>query len=353
MRVSCLSLLVGLLAATSAVAEAGQGSTPAPAVCTPAPVLDNDFPDPGVFRDPASGGEVFVYGTNTGAPDSGASLNVPFIRSDDPALARWTPMSEALPRLPGWARPASTWAPAIAHRPGGPYRLYFTARYGYSGRQCIGVAVSASPSGPFTPTDEVKPLVCPLAQGGAIDSSVFRQDDGSEYLLWKTDANCCEGVPVIYIQPLAPDGLSLVGDHMADAPWLLPDAVPLIRRDQAWEGLVVEAPTLLKHAGRYYLFYSGGFYGGGDYAVGYASALSLLGPYQKAAAPILGASTVGLSGPGGQDIFTGPDGADWIAFHAWREVGGRRYRALYLGRIDWSAGGPSVRIACAPPDVPY
>ena len=32
---------------------------------------------------------------------------------------------------------------------------------------------------------------------------------------------------------------------------------PLFRNDQAWEGTVVEAPFLWKHAGRYYMFYSG------------------------------------------------------------------------------------------------
>jgi beta-xylosidase len=345
MRMVCFSLLASLLASNAAAA---QGSRTMSTACVPAPALDQDFPDPGVFHEPAPWEDVFVYGTNTGAPRSRGTLNVPFSRSRDPELGHWTPIEEALPRLPGWARPAYTWAPSVAHRPGGFYRLYFTARFRFSGRECIGVAVGSTPSGPFTPTDDVKPLVCPLAQGGAIDSSVYQDDDGAEYLLWKTDANCCEGVPAIYIQRLSPDGLSLVGPHLKKAPWVLPDAVPLIQRDQAWEGQVVEAPTLIHHEGRYYLFYSGGFYGGADYAVGYASAPALLGPYDKAAAPILSVAGVGLPGPGGEDIFTGPGGDDWIAFHAWRAVGSRRYRAFYLGRINWTLNGPTVETACAP-----
>jgi beta-xylosidase len=283
--------------------------------------------------------------------DTGAVINTPVVRADDPDLARWSRPVDALPRLPGWARPGFTWAPALAHTPGGPYRLYFVARYGLSGRQCVGVAVSASPTGPFVPTDEVKPLVCTLGEGGAIDPSVFRDDDGAEYLLWKSDANCCGGDPAIYLQRLAPDGLGLAGPHAADTPWLAPDATRLIVRDQAWEGRVIEAPSLVKHAGRYVLFYSANDYASSGYAVGYATAASLMGPYQKASGPILNAAGSGLDGPGGADIFTGPDKATWIAFHAWRGDGAGRHRALYFGRIDWRDGGPAVTTACQAPSA--
>ncbi len=346
MRARCVALLVAVLAAPAAATEPGAGPA---VVCAPAPLIDADFPDPDLFVDPAPGGGVFAYATNAAAPNGGGMLNVPFSRSADPALAHWSAPAEALPRLPSWAQPGYTWAPAVAHRPGGPYRLYFTARYGFSGRPCVGVAVADSPAGPFTPTDDVRPLVCPLGLGGAIDPDVFREDDGGEYLLWKTDSNCCDGGPEIYIQKLAADGLSLVGPHAADGPWLLADAVSLLRRDQPWEGRVVEAPSLRKHDGRYVLFYSGGFYASVGYAVGYAVSDSLLGPYRKAAAPILATTDAGLTGPGGEMVFTGPDGGDWMAFHGWRADSGRTYRAFYLGRIDWASGLPVVRTDCAPP----
>jgi beta-xylosidase len=338
-----LALIVTtLLAATSAAAQPGRtGET-----CTLAPAIASDFPDPSILYDPALNGEVFAYATNI-ATAPGGLLNVPVSRSVDPRLKQWSAPTDALPRLPGWARGSYTWAPAVAHRPGEPYRLYFTARYGFSGRPCIGVAVSQGPTGPFTPTSETKPLVCPLGEGGAIDPSIFKEEDGSEYLLWKTDSNCCEGVPTLYIQQLAPDGLSLVGPNSAEAPWLLPDATPLIHADQPWEGRVIEAPTLLKHQGRYDLFYSGGDYASNRYAVGYASAASLFGPYQKAAGPILSSSTSGLQGPGGQDVFAGPDGETWIAFHAWQ--GPPRYRALYFGQIVWTGGSPNAALQCADP----
>jgi beta-xylosidase len=320
--------------------------------CTPTPALDSDFPDPSLLVDPSAGGVAYAYGTNITAPGSQTLLNIPVIHSSDPHLGQWSSAVDALPRLPAWARPGFTWAPAVVHRAGGPYRLYFTARYGFSGRPCIGVAVSDIAAGPFKPTSETKPLVCPLGQGGAIDPSVFEDDDGAEYLLWKTDSNCCEGVPTILTQRLSADGLSFAGADLSDLPWLTPDAVPLILRDQPWEGRVVEAPTLTKHAGQYFLFYSGGDYASSRYAVGYASAKTLLGPYEKAPTPILSEASTGLSGPGGQDVFEGPDGETWIAFHGWRDGRPNRFRALYFGRVAWDSGGPHILVACTPPPPP-
>jgi hypothetical protein len=55
------------------------------------------------------------------------------------------------------------------------------------------------------------------------------------------------------------------------------DAKILIHNDQPWEGPVVEAPFMWKHAGRYYLFYSGNGYKSPEYAVGYAVADHITG----------------------------------------------------------------------------
>ena len=55
----------------------------------------------------------------------------------------------------------------------------------------------------------------------------------------------------------------------------------LIKEDQPWEGNLIEAPTLFRHGSRYYLFYSANAYNTCDYAVGYAVADSVTGPYTK------------------------------------------------------------------------
>jgi beta-xylosidase len=348
-RTSTPTLGLAAVALLSAVSVAA--AVPAPEGCRFAPAIASDFPDPSILNDPETGA-TFAYATNIASPASasasasGGLINVPVSRAADAELAGWSAVQDALPRLPRWARGAYTWAPAVVAHPDDGYRLYFTARYGYSGRPCIGVAVSLSPAGPFIPSSDSKPLVCPLSEGGAIDPSVFRDDDGQPYLLWKTDTNCCDGAPTIYIQKLSADGLSLVQTAPGDGPWLLPEATPLIHTDQPWEGRTIEAPSLYKHEGRYYLFYSGGDYMTGGYAVGYASAASILGPYQKAPAPILTSSTSGLEGPGGEDMFDRPDGRTWAAFHAWQGQRPSRFRALYFGQVVWTPEGPQIRPLC-------
>lgn len=338
--------LAAVLAAPSAAAAQTLPAPSAAPACPFAPVLDADFPDPELYVDAASR-RIFVLGTNVEGPD-GRLLNTPEVWAPLPGLRPFSAPWDALPRLPSWARPGFTWAPALAHREGGPWRLYFTARYGLSGRPCIGVATAEGPEGPFTPTDEAAPLVCPLSKGGAIDPSVFTDADGTEYLLWKTDANCCAGDPEVDLERLSADGLALE-DAGPKAPFLLPEAHALIRRDQPSEGQVVEAPTLVRREGRYVLFYSAGDYTGRGYEVAYATSPALLGPYVKAATPLLSTPLLGVDGPGGQALATGPGGGTLLAFHAWKVAQGRRYRALYFGTVTWGPEGPAYAPFCPGP----
>ena len=58
----------------------------------------------------------------------------------------------------------------------------------------------------------------------------------------------------------------------------------MIMPDQAWEkhrGNIVEGPEMLKHNGVYYLTYSGSHFESPEYAVGYATSSSPLGPWEK------------------------------------------------------------------------
>lgn len=136
---------------------------------------------------------------------------------------------------------------------------------------------------------------------------------------------------------MTPDGLGLVGEPTR-----------LVRNDNAWEGRVVEAPTMLKHDDKYYLFFSGNDYAGPPYAVGYATCDSPVGPCEDAPEnPILESKMDKpplVVGPGHQTVFQVGD-QTWIAYHAW-EVGsnglrgGRRF--MYLDKIDWKDGKPDV-----------
>ena len=287
---------------------------PAPAEWFENPVIDRDFPDPGVVY---ANGTYYAFATNSGG------RNVQAARSTD--LVHWTALPDALPNLPSWARAGRTWAPDVAVTASGTYNLYYTAWSRTNDRQVIGVATSSSPAGPFTPAGTA-PLVSQTSLGGAIDPSVFTDANGVRYLLWKNDGNAVGVDTHIHLQQLSSDGLSLVGA-----------STRLIQQDRPWEGNLVEGPVLWTHEGKYYLFYSANSYANGAYATGYAVADSLRGPYTKPDTPLM--RTEGeVVGPGGPEIVTGPDGNAWIFYHSWED--NFSYRGMSVDRLEWDDAVP-------------
>jgi beta-xylosidase len=124
------------------------------------------------------------------------------------------------------------------------------------------------------------------------------------------------------------------------------EPVELLRHDQAWERPLIEAPALLKHDGKYFLFYSANGYESSSYAVGYAVADALTGPYKKPQNKPLYTSAGKTAGPGGQEFVVGPDGEIWMAYHGWTAgtVGYRRggKRSLRIDRISFKEGVPVI-----------
>ncbi|ULH17260.1 glycoside hydrolase family 43 protein (plasmid) [Deinococcus sp. KNUC1210] len=300
---------------------AGGSGAPVAAATFKNPVLDINFPDPFILK---AGNVYHAYATN------GVNGNVQHAESRD--LTHWKVVGDALPTLPDWAQPGLTWAPEVSHL-GGKYQLYFTARDLDSDKQCVGVAVSGSPAGPFTPAGR-GPIVCQVSEGGSIDPSPFVDSGGAAYLLWKNDGNCC-GLPTrLYLQKLSADGLHLTGKPNI-----------LIQNDQAWEGRVVEAPTLHKQGGVYYLLYSGGAYDSSGYAVGYATSTKVGGPYRQATEnPVLVSRGV-VAGPGHQSVFSDAGGQTWLVYHAWTNglIGDSLgYRSMRLDRVTFSSGRVKV-----------
>jgi beta-xylosidase len=247
-----------------------------------------------------------------------------------------------MPVLPPWAKAGFTWAPEVLKTPEG-FVLYFTARHGASGLQCVGVATSQDPRGPFT-SSAAEPLVCQTELGGTIDASPFRASDGQLYLYFKNDGNNpdYDKSTEIFVQRLAPDGLSLVGDRYS-----------LVRNDRPWEGRVVEAPTMVERDGAYFLFFSASDYGWqdsqrlSDYAIGYAACAGPMGPCTDSPNNPFLASTTDpcLSGPGHQAVFEA-GGRELIAFHSWSATQACRPahlgRFMHLARLSWEGGVPHV-----------
>ncbi len=311
-------VLTGCAAATSpgATGDPVQEDTVVPAAFA----IDQDFPDPDVLR---VGTSYYAYATNT------AAANVQFATSHD--FRKWTVSDvDALPRLPPWALPGKTWAPDVSELSPGRYLMYFVAANAQRSLQCIGVATATSPEGPFAPVGE-EALLCPPDEGGAIDPSTFTDTDGTRYLVWKNDGNCCGLDTWLQMAPLSKDGLTLAGT-----------ATKLIKQGAPWEGALIEAPVLVRHGSKYVLFYSANDYGGASYAIGYATASTVTGPYTKHGTALFStASSHGrYLGPGGQDFASVPDGGDQLVFHSWDAA--VVYRGMSVLPLEWKNDEPVV-----------
>ena len=72
---------------------------------------------------------------------------------------------------------------------------------------------------------------------------------------------------------------------------------------------------MLKHRGTYYLMYSGSGAMGADYAIGYATAASALGPFVRYDGNPIAQRGDGIFGPGHHCTVPGPDGRLWMIYH--------------------------------------
>jgi beta-xylosidase len=301
------------------------------------PLIQKDFPDPFVLR---AGDTFYAYATN------GARGNVQTAVSKN--LADWTLAADAMPELPPWAKKGSTWAPEVM-KVGANYVLYFTARSRRHDRQCVGAATASAPQGPFASSAQ-EPLVCQPELGGTIDASPFRDADGTLYLYFKNDGNAVHKPTQIWVQALAPDGLSVTGE-----------AQPVLRERLKWEGGLIEAPTMIRAPAGYFLFFSGNDFAWqrdqrlSAYSIGYATCDGPLGPCKEAGdKPFLYSFSSAdgcLSGPGHQAVFN--VGERWfIAFHAWSATPGCRpmdpVRWLYIAPLLWKDGKPEIGIGLRP-----
>jgi beta-xylosidase len=293
------------------------------------PVYAKNFPDPGVLH---VDGTWFAYGTNN------AVDNVPLLTSTD--LVHWTEQGDVLPQVGAWAEFGNTWAPEVLRTDAGTYVLYYTARWNRADRQCIGAAVADSPKGPFA-DPAAEPLICQDDEGGSIDASPFRDEDGTLYLYWKNDGNHIGRPSHLYAQKLTGDGLRLTGDR-----------VRLLTNNQPWHGTVVEAPEMLRHDGKLYLFYSAGAFDGDGYAVGYATCDSPMGPCRDAPENPILRSTDKAAGPGHCYPVALDNGTTWLLYHAWPPDGIGSInpgRQMWLDRVDWVDGKPVVHGPTADP----
>lgn len=247
------------------------------------PIIDRLGPaDPHVLRHE---GTYYMYPTTDGRGyDVFVSTN----------LVNWEQKPKAFTTPRGGA-----WAPDIFHnRKGdGKFYLYYTdnaPRPAARGTKQIGVAVGTSPLGPFEDRG-------PLASN-AIDAHLFQDDDGAFYLYY---VDLADGFD-IRVQPMK-DPLTKQGQWRT-----------VIEPTDPWErraGHVTEGPWMMKRNGTYYLMYSGSGADTAEYAIGYATAKSPLGPFKKHPGNPIAWRDGNVIAPGHHCVVAGPDGRWWMVYH--------------------------------------
>ncbi|NCP05586.1 MAG: family 43 glycosylhydrolase [Flavobacteriales bacterium] len=260
--------------------------------------LNVKFGDPYILDN--GDGNFYMYGTGGGAMDG-------FSVYSSTNLVDWKYEKQVFHgnTINSWSISAF-WAPEV-YKFNGKYYLFYSANWKYNPKNeeenfHIGVAVSDNPTGPFKDIKN-KPLFEPGYP--IIDANVFRDDDGKYYLYY---SRACYKHPVeseiaqwakdndifseieeswVYGVELSSDFSSVIGEPVL----LLQPPLKMDDKNSEWESRSVtskeinrrwtEGSFTFKKNDIYYIMYSANHYAGENYAVGYASSKSPLGPFVK------------------------------------------------------------------------
>lgn len=265
-----------------------------PSTISEAPKFGNILlADPTIFNDE---GTYYLYGTGGMRSDSGAGFEV--YKSTD--LKHWEGPCGAdggycLKKSDATWGTTGFWAPQVFKKDG---KYYFI----YTANEQIAVATADSPVGPFTQEEPV----CIPAQTKEIDPFVFFE--GKKAYLYHVrlqDGNR------IFVSEMNKDLKSLKENTTREC----------LHAEGGWEDTanakwtVSEGPTVVKIDKTYYLFYSCNDFRNLDYAVGYATAKSPLGPWTKHGEPIIIRGVIGENGTGHGDLFKNEAGEWQYVFH--------------------------------------
>ena len=246
--------------------------------------------DPTVFCD---NGTYYLYGTSP-VSDNGFWV---YTSTD---LQHWSGPAGA---VDGYALRGNTygtqgfWAPQVFKKDG-RYAMAYTAN------EQIAIAWADSPLGPFV---QDEPAMIP-AKTKEIDPFVFHDDDGKTYMYHVR----LIGGNRIYVAEMNDDLRSMKEETAREC---------IAVNDKGWENTaegkwgVSEGPTVVKLDGTYYMFYSCNDFRSIDYAMGYATAKSPLGPWKKHKKPIVSRHLTGENGIGHGDLFRDGDGRWMYVLH--------------------------------------
>ena len=216
------------------------------------------------------------------------------------------------------------WAPQI-FKQNGKYYMAYTAD------EHIAIAESDNPLGPF-----VQQVHKPISgTGKQIDPFIFKDTDGRLYMYH------------VRLQMGNRIFVARLKNDLSDIDTAT--TVECINSILPWENTansrwpVAEGPTVVKRGGLYYLFYSSNDYHNIDYAVGYATAASPMGPFTKYTGnPVISRNNTGYNGTGHGDLFTGKNGKLYYVLHTHNSNSAVGRRKTAVVAVSFSKGSPAV-----------
>jgi beta-xylosidase len=330
--------------------------------------LSVTFGDPYVLHEK---GNYYMYGTGGGARNGFAAYS-----STD--LVNWKHEGQVYyaSNVNGWSDSTAAWdgaywAPEV-YKYKGKFYMFYSAQWKRNPTKelenfRIGVAVADSPTGPFTDLTN-KPVFDPGYP--IIDANVLFDSTGKLYLYY---SRACYKHPVesevatwarqkgwfdmieeswVYGVELKPDFTGVIGEPVLQ----LRPPLTMDDKQAEWESRSVtskevnrrwtEGSFIFKNRDTYYMMYSANYFGGKNYAVGYATSKSPLGPFTKAGNnPVLQKNVEKggvVTGTGHNSVAYSPDGKEMICVYHARTTTTGDERVVFIDRMKILKDGTLV-----------
>lgn len=325
--------------------------------------LDVQFGDPYVLH---TNGVYYMYGTGGGAREGFAAYS-----SKD--LVNWKPEGQVyFANNPnGWSDTTSPWGRAMwapeVYEVNGKYYMFYSAQWKENPTKevenfRIGVAVAEKPAGPFIDMQN-KPVFDPGYP--VIDANVFFDDDKAylyysrvaykhpvetEVSEWARKKGWFKEIEEswVYGVEIKPDFSGVIGEPVL----LLRPPISMKDKQAEWESRSVtskevnrrwtEGSVTFKKGGLYYMMYSANYFGGKNYAVGYATSKHPLGPFKKAANnPVLQKNVEKggiVTGTGHNSVTYSPDGKEMFCVYHGRTKATGEERVVFIDRMKVANG---------------
>ncbi|WEK33534.1 MAG: glycoside hydrolase family 43 protein [Candidatus Pseudobacter hemicellulosilyticus] len=331
--------------------------------------LPVQFGDPYVLQVKAD--KYYMYGTGGVAKNGFAAYS-----STD--LVNWKDEGQVFyaSNTNGWSDSTAAWGGAYwapeVYEYNGKFYMFYSAQWKDNPNKevenfRIGVAVADKPTGPFIDIVN-KPIFDPGYP--IIDGNVLFDKSGKLYLYY---SRCAYKHPVesevatwakqkgwydsieeswVYGVELKPDFSGVIGEPVL----LLRPPVTMTDKQAEWESRSVtskevnrrwtEGSVIFKKGKIYYMMYSANYFGGKNYAVGYATAKSPLGPFIKASNnPVLQKNIEQggvVTGTGHNSITYSPNGKEMFCVYHARTTATGDERVVFIDRMKILPDGKLV-----------